>query len=115
MGDRFEIKWNGAAVTREMRAGAVRGLFLAAEHVLGESRLVVPIEEATLSRSGATSVDADELKASVSYDTPYAARQHEDMTLRHDTGRTAKYLEKPLTETRGEQARIIAAAIKGRL
>lgn len=115
MADGFNIQWNGAAVTKEMRAGAVRGLHLAAEHVLGESRLVVPIEEATLSRSGATSVDASELTAAVSYDTPYAARQHEDLTLRHDPGRTAKYLEKPLTETRGDQAQIIGAAIKGRL
>lgn len=110
-----EITWNGKAVTAQMRAGAVRGLFLAAEHVLSESRMVVPIEEATLSRSGATSVDAEALKAAVSYDTPYAMRQHEDLTLRHDVGRTAKYLERPLESTRREQQKIIGDSIRGRM
>lgn len=109
------ITWNGKAVTEAMRAGAARGLFLAAEYVLSESRKVVPLEEATLSRSGATSVDEEQLVSSVSYDTPYALRQHEDLTLRHDPGRTAKYLERPLESTRGTQQEIIAGEIRKRM
>nr|WP_276582500.1 hypothetical protein [Cellulomonas sp. RIT-PI-Y] len=84
---------------------------LAAEHVLAESRQVVPIDEATLSRSGATSVDETDAVAAVSYDTPYAVRQHEDLTLRHARGRTGKYLERPLTGTRRAQQQIIAAEV----
>lgn len=115
MADDFKIDWQGSAVDSAMRVGATRGLTRAAEFVLSNSRLVVPIEDAILSRSGATSVDSTNLEASVSYDTPYAVRQHEDLSLRHDQGRTAKYLERPLVNTREQQARIIAQSMGGTL
>ena len=34
----------------------------------------------------------------VSYDTPYALKQHEDTRLRHAPGRRAKWLERTLDE-----------------
>lgn len=102
---------NVANARRRVRSAAQRGLGQAAEHVLGVSQGIVPIEEGTLSRSGTTSVDG--LKASVSYDTPYAARQHEEMGWQHDAGRSAKYLEKPLNAERGTAAKIVADTIRG--
>lgn len=101
----------GAVAARE-RDGAVRGLRLGTEHLLQASRLQVPIEEATLERSGVASVDPSSLTGAVSYDTPYAVRQHEDLTLRHDAGRKAKYLEDPMTEERQVIAGLIAAQIR---
>ncbi|MCY0959602.1 minor capsid protein [Streptomyces sp. H27-H5] len=112
MTQRSRLRWNGAAAMRGTRAGAVRGLRIAAEHVLTESRKVVPIEEATLERSGVATVDESRLTAAVSYDTPYAIRQHEEMNYRHDAGRTAKYLERPLTEQVDTVAEIIAAQLR---
>ena len=112
MTQRARLNWNGAAAMRGTRAGAVRGLRIAAEHVLTESRKVVPIEEATLERSGVATVDESQLKAAVSYDTPYAIRQHEELNYRHDPGRTAKYLERPLTEQADNVAAIIAAQLR---
>ncbi|WP_371652496.1 MULTISPECIES: hypothetical protein [unclassified Streptomyces] len=112
MTQRARLRWNGDAVLRGTRAGAVRGLRIASEHVLTESRKRVPIEEATLERSGAATVDESSLTASVSYDTPYAVRQHEELNYRHDAGRTAKYLEGPLTEEAGTVAEIIAAQLR---
>ncbi|MFG3037781.1 hypothetical protein ACGFYZ_12815 [Streptomyces sp. NPDC048330] len=109
---RARIRWNGDAVLAAERAGALLGLRLGAEHLLTESRRVVPIEEATLERSGVASVDEAALTAGVSYDTPYAVRQHEDMTLRHDNGRSAKFLERPLAEEAATINEIIAAAIR---
>ncbi|WP_404285430.1 hypothetical protein [Glutamicibacter arilaitensis] len=94
---------------------AARGLGLAAEHVLGESNKDVPHEEATLERSGATSLDERNLQAVVSYDTPYAVVQHEDMTLNHDNGRTAKYLENAMNAETDAVREIIAKAIKKEL
>ncbi|MEW2351436.1 hypothetical protein AB0904_27685 [Streptomyces sp. NPDC006684] len=108
----FRLRFNGRAVEGEIRAAAARGLLLAAEHVLTESRAVVPIDEAALSRSGTASVDEGALTAAVSYDTPYAVRQHEELTYRHAPGRTAKYLERPLNAARGEVAALIAAQIR---
>ncbi|MFD8151744.1 hypothetical protein ACFV28_13465 [Streptomyces sp. NPDC059720] len=112
MTQRTRLRWNGAAALRGTRAGAVRGLRVAAEHVLTESRKVVPIEEATLERSGVATVDESSLTAAVSYDTPYAVRQHEELNYRHDAGRTAKYLERPLTEQADNVAAIIAAELR---
>ncbi|PVC91414.1 hypothetical protein DBP19_16470 [Streptomyces sp. CS090A] len=112
MTQRSRLRWNGAAAMRGTRSGAVRGLRIAAEHVLAESRKVVPIEEATLERSGVATVDETRLTAAVSYDTPYAVRQHEELNYRHDAGRTAKYLERPLTEQVDTVAEIIAAQLR---
>jgi hypothetical protein len=95
-----------------MRQGAVRGVRLGAEHLLQVSRTRVPIEEGTLERSGVASVDESSVTAAVSYDSPYAVRQHEDLTLRHDSGRTAKYLERPLQEENGTITEIIAAQVR---
>lgn len=99
-------------VTAAARGGAIRGLALAAEHLLQASRQQVPIEEATLERSGVASVDPGALRAAVSYDTPYAVRQHEDLDLRHDEGRKAKYLEDPAREETEVLGELIAAQIR---
>jgi len=48
----------------------------------------------------------------VSYDTPYAVRQHEDLTLRHDPGRQAKYLEEPMQTERGTMLDLVATEIR---
>ncbi|MGW1760998.1 hypothetical protein [Streptomyces mirabilis] len=109
---RARLTWNGAAALRGTRAGAVRGLRLAAEHVLERARARVPIEEGTLERSGVASVDEEALTAAVSFDTPYAVRQHENLNYRHDSGRSAKYLEGPLTEQADTVAAIIAAQVR---
>ncbi|MFE4057402.1 hypothetical protein ACFXP3_14080 [Streptomyces sp. NPDC059096] len=109
---RARLTWNGAAVLRGTRAGAVRGLRAGAEHVLERSRRRVPIEEGTLERSGTASVDEEALTAGVSYDTPYAVRQHENLNYRHDNGRSAKFLEGPVTEEAGTVAEIIAAQLR---
>jgi len=36
----------------------------------------------------------------VSYNTPYAVYQHEDLTLHHEKGRKAKYLEDVINDPR---------------
>jgi hypothetical protein len=72
----------------------------------------VPIEEATLERSGVVSVDESSMTSAVSYDTPYAVRQHEELSYRHDPGRTAKYLEGPLREEKDTILAIIAAQVR---
>lgn len=112
MSQSVRLQWNGAAATELMRRAAARGLLLGAEHVLAASRQRVPINEGTLERSGAASVDEQSMSAAVSYDTPYAVRVHEDMNARHAPGRSAKYLESVLPETAGEVQALIAAQIR---
>ncbi|WP_053913727.1 minor capsid protein [Streptomyces sp. TP-A0875] len=108
----MRLTWNGDRVAASYRSAGVVGLRAAGEHVLTESRKVVPIEEGTLERSGAVSVDSARLEVAVSYDTPYAVRQHENMQYRHDSGRSAKYLEGPLTRERAQVTAILAAHMR---
>lgn len=112
MTQRTRLRWNGDAILAAARQGAARGLRLGAEHVLEASRRRVPIEEATLERSGTATVDEAALTAAVAYDTPYAVRQHEEMTYQHDAGRTAKYLELPMSEEADAVGEIIAAQVR---
>ncbi|MFF0894738.1 hypothetical protein [Streptomyces sp. NPDC003278] len=106
------IGWRGDAALAAVRAAAVRGVRLGAEHLLEASRRRVPIEEGTLERSGVVSVDEGSLTAAVSYDSPYAVRQHEELGYRHDAGRSAKYLERPMHEENGAITEIIAAQVR---
>lgn len=95
------------------RNGAVRGLELAARHVLDVSNSQVPHEVGDLERDGAASVDSTTLKSAVSYGrnaetAEYAVPQHERMDYRHDPGRNAKYLENAFNSEAGVVSQIIA-------
>lgn len=106
------VTWNASAAVRGTRAGALRGLRLAVEYLLEESRQLVPIEEGTLERSGTATVDEGSLTGAVAYDTPYAVAQHERLDYQHDAGRTAKYLERPLLDGQQTMREIIAAQVR---
>ncbi|MGW3442172.1 hypothetical protein [Streptomyces sp. NPDC001076] len=112
MAQNFRIRFDASAVQREMRQGAARGLYLGAEYVLQQSQQVVPLDESPLMQSGTASVDEPSLTSMVSYDTPYAVVQHERLDYRHAPGRTAKYLEGPLNQSRDQVLRIIAAQVR---
>lgn len=112
MAQTSRLDWHGDEARERFRVGAVKGLDVASQHLLGESRAEVPIEEATLERSGVATVDSGSLTAAVSYDTPYAVRQHEEMTYRHAPGRKAKYLEDPANRERETLRELIATQIR---
>lgn len=112
MPQRAELKMNLGKIRAAERAGALGGLRKAAEHLLQKSRELVPHEEGTLEASGTVSVDEANLRAAVSYDTPYAVRQHEELTWQHDEGRQAKYLEDPMQTEQQAMREIIAAEIR---
>lgn len=105
------MEWNGGKITEAALEGAIRGLLIGAELVLQRSRAVVPNDEGTLERSGQASLDRRTLTAAVSYDTKYAVKQHE-IPMRHQNGRTDKYLERPWRASRRDVARILQTQIK---
>ncbi|MEN6426104.1 MAG: minor capsid protein [Phycisphaerales bacterium] len=106
------LVWRGEEVKAKAKAGAVRGLLLWAEDVSEKSSREVPLQEGTLMRSRRASVDASQMKSCTSYDTPYAADQHEDLTKQHPRGRKAKYLENPANSTKKTGPAIVAREIK---
>lgn len=109
---RLSLNWRGREAAHRAEEASRRGLELAANHVLGIAQQRVPLEEGTLQDSGRAVVDTASLTAGVTFDTVYARRQHEELTWRHAPGRTAKYVEGPLTEEAARCRGIIGAAIR---
>jgi hypothetical protein len=107
-----EVEWKGKAASAAAKRGAIRGLQMATELLLAEAVKIVPLDEAALQDSGKTSVDEEKLEGKVTFDTPYAVVQHEDLTLHHPNGRKAKYLETPWRENSSKFAELIAFQIK---
>lgn len=102
-----------AAVRRRMRAAAETALRVVANDLLGEAQRLAPVEEGTLRASGEVEIDhrGDAIVATVSFNTVYAARQHEETDWEHPLGGQAKYLEQPLREKAPRYERVIAAAV----
>lgn len=86
----------------EIKKGALKGLKITAQNILGESQKLVPVDTGTLQKSGTIKLNSETLTAQISYNTPYALKQHEDATLNHPNGGEAKYLERPFNEKAGE-------------
>ena len=108
----FEIEWNGDDIKAALTAASFDGAKIAAEHLLQVSTQLAPHEEGDLARSGEVTSDESTDSVAVSYDRPYAVRQHEELTYRHDEGKTAKYLENPMNEERDTMLALIAQAAR---
>lgn len=109
----FTIDLDVDAALSAALQGSEQGIADATEHLLNSSNAHVPHEYGDLQSSGVAS--ADGLEGAVAYDTPYAVRQHEELTWRHDSGRTAKYLENALNSEAATMGEIIAARVRSNL
>ncbi|MFD8254231.1 hypothetical protein [Streptomyces werraensis] len=112
MAQQFRLRFDGARAVQGLRAAEARGLLLGAEHVLGKANDRVPLDEGFLQSTGTASVDEGDMTAMVSFDGPYSVVQHERLDYRHAPGRTGKYLEGPLNESRAEVQALIAAQLR---
>lgn len=97
---------------KRLRAALREAMQVIGEDLLGEAQRRAPIEEGTLRASGELEIKErpDRIEAVVSFNTVYAARQHEETEWVHPLGGEAKYLERPLLENSGRYNRILAAA-----
>lgn len=107
----YRLEWNDEECEAIIGAATFEGLQLAAQHLLQVSSELAPIEEGDLARSGEVSDNGDDTVV-VSYDRPYAVRQHEELTWRHDPGRQAKYLEQPMHTEKDTMLALIAQAAR---
>lgn len=104
-------EWNGDIVKSMIQGNAADALNHAAELLRGDSVPLAPLDRGPLRASAqVTPATTSSLTAYVSYDTPYAARQHEELGWRHDDGQ-AKYLEGPLTENEAKYQQAIASRL----
>ena len=95
----------------EIDKAALRGVKKLAEVILGESQQLVPVDTGLLKDSGLVSPDKKNQIVTIAYNTPYARKQHEDMTLNHPKGGQAKYLERPFNEKSGELETYVGESI----
>lgn len=89
-----------------------RGLFKGLEYIKQESVKVVPKDTGVLEKSASVKISKDGKQGAVSYDTPYAIRQHEELGYRHAEGRIAKYLEIPFQQNQGRALEIMQREIR---
>lgn len=106
----MSFKWYGDDAKKAVAAEIPRALREVGEALLEEANRSVPILEGVLQDSGV--VDVDETSATISYDTPYARRQHEDLGLTHANGRRAKWLEYTVREQGERFANFLAERIR---
>ena len=94
---RVELTWHGDRLKAIANIAASQGLMKAGEALLSEAKEQVPVDEGTLRASGMVE-QVTPTRVEVSFNTRYAARQHEELSYRHPKGGKAKYLEDPLKQ-----------------
>ena len=105
----MRVRWDSGPAKEKAKSESRQALAESAEFVLAHANDSVPLEEGTLARSGATSVEGD--TAVISYDTPYAIRLHENPQYRFRHGRRGKWLELTFQEVAGALERRWAGRI----
>lgn len=110
-------------VRRLVEAGAKKGLAEIAVHVLEAAKRDVPVGDpaldpdpsVSLKESGKIELHAGGRFASVTFDTPYSAKQHEDMRLKHPRGGGPKFLEGPALQAIPLLEGAIASEVRKRI
>lgn len=100
---------------RRFRAAAEAAVRAVGEDLLGEAQRRAPVEEGTLRASGELEIKhlpGDLIVAEVSFNTVYAARQHEETGWRHPKGGQSKYLESVIQERGARYGTMLAKAIE---
>lgn len=109
------ITWNGDQIADQIDGAALDGMFEATEVLLGLAVDQTPWVEHLLRNSAVADAEAtpDGVRGVVSYNTPYARRQHEELDWEHPNGGNAKFLERPATQFGEQMQQIIGAHIRG--
>ncbi|MBA3688472.1 MAG: hypothetical protein H0W81_06560 [Chloroflexi bacterium] len=104
----------------QIRAAALKGLRQWCELVKDQAARNVPEGDpredpdplVDLAKSGHVRADGDGFV--ISFDTPYAAKVHEDLHLKHPRGGGAKYLQQALAQHAKDAQGIVATEVRAR-
>lgn len=106
------VTWNDNPLRALLTGGMAQAVNYAAEMLRADSVPLAPRDTGMLRNSAqVTPATPDNLTAHVSYNTPYAVRQHEELDWRHEEGQ-AKYLEEPVVRRAKNYQRAIANRIR---
>ncbi|MCD4558227.1 minor capsid protein [Schaalia sp. lx-100] len=106
------VTWNGPKIQAKLRGAQRHALRLAGEHLRTQSVQLTPIREGLLRASAAVSLHENRALAAVSFNTPYAVRQHEELGYRHPKGGQAKYLETAADDEKSTMERIVITTLE---
>lgn len=86
--------------TRQMMDGMAIGVKAQAEVILADAKQRAPIDQGALRDSGKVDMhnDARRITSVISFNTPYATVQHENLTFNHPRGGGPKYLENAMMQ-----------------
>lgn len=142
---RVVIKWDGDAIASEINGTAAEALGLGANLILENAVQDAPVETGALRESGRATLNGTQIArgkknkkinvginlskrvinynkkaakgatAIVSFDTPYAVRQHEELGYNHPGGGKAKYLEDAFNANKDDVVKLIQDHLKGKL
>lgn len=109
MGMRVEVNLHIADEISDIEAATPQALAAGMEVLRAAAVAGTPVETGRLAGSASVTIDGDD--ATITYDGPYARRQHEELTWRHETGR-AKYLELAFIENKDQAVDAMATVLK---
>lgn len=111
------VRLNKSLVKAIATKASKQGMHDALDYLAEQSKQQVPLDTGALKNSCEVSVNEDGSSGTVSYDTPYAVRQHEELSYNHQRGRKAKYLEDPANDPdiQSKMATLIQNAFKGEM
>lgn len=110
-----KFTWRGKELQGKMLQQGMQGLLDAGELILDASNQKAPIDEGVMIGTGDVTADESTKSVVISYDSPYAIKQHEDTTLKHKNGREAKFLQSAVQENTQRVTDILASALKAGL
>ena len=131
-------KWRTKEAVKIAEEAGLKALLTGAEAILTEAIDETPIETGTLRRSGTVAVGGlpdstrvynaakagKEMKGDfpgelgkeravyISFNTPYARRQHEELDYEHNRGGKAKFLEDPFNRNKNKVLKYVDKQVK---
>ncbi|SDR76470.1 HK97 gp10 family phage protein [Corynebacterium timonense] len=106
-----ELDWKGDAIARSIERAAANAAIAGAEILGDEAVQRTPVDTGTLRASMKVTSD-NRGTAAVSYNTPYAARQHEEIGWQHPGGGEAKFLENAVNATAAQVRSVLVDEIR---
>lgn len=103
------MQWNGDVVRQAIERSAKEAARKGAEHIKERAVQRTPLETGALRNSAKVTTSGK--TAAVSYNTPYAVKQHEEVGYQHGDGE-AKFLENTVRAEQGAVQNIIAEEVR---
>lgn len=115
-GAQIMIKLDKPLIKKVVKAGGRKAIWSALDYLAQQSKEQVPLDQGTLKASCAVDVNEDGTEGTVSYDTPYAVRWHEN-DANFQRGRKKKYLEDPLNDSsvQGKMMKLAQSAFQSEI